>query len=106
MSLSLKDRMPYWHFDNEIMVFEDGSLGKGYKLEGFDINCTDSEKINQLSVSLEHLLTGVEEGLRTGRGAEEVRVGVATKIGPGRWLSVEDPLHPATLNEKIPTKIK
>ncbi len=63
MSLSLKDKMPYWHFDNEIMVFEDGSLGRGYKLEGFDINCTDSEKVNQLSVSLEHLLTGIEEGL-------------------------------------------
>ncbi|MFT6631897.1 MAG: type-IV secretion system protein TraC [Bacteriovoracaceae bacterium] len=63
MNQSLKDKMPYWHFDNEIMVFEDGSLGKGYKLEGFDINCTDSEKINQLSISLEHLLTGIDEGL-------------------------------------------
>jgi type-IV secretion system protein TraC len=63
MSLSLKDKMSYWHFDRDIMVFEDGSLGKGYKLEGYDINCTDSEKINQLSLSLEHLLTGIEEGL-------------------------------------------
>ena len=63
MSLSLKDKMPYWHFDGDIMVFEDGSLGKGYKLEGYDINCTDSDKINQLSLSLEHLLTGIEEGL-------------------------------------------
>lgn len=63
MSQSLKDRLPYWHFDNDIMVFEDGSLGFGYKLEGFDINCTTSEKINQLSTNLEHLMTGIEEGL-------------------------------------------
>lgn len=63
MSQSLKDRLPYWHFDKDIMVFEDGSLGFGYKLEGFDINCTTSEKINQLSTNLEHLLTGIEEGL-------------------------------------------
>ena len=63
MSQSLKDRLPYWHFDNDIMVFEDGSLGFGYKLEGFDINCTTGEKINQLSTNLEHLLTGIEEGL-------------------------------------------
>lgn len=63
MSQSLKDKLPYWHFDNDIMVFEDGSLGFGYKLEGFDINCTTSEKINQLSTNLEHLLTGIEEGL-------------------------------------------
>jgi conjugal transfer ATP-binding protein TraC len=63
MNQSLKDKIPYWHFDKDIMVFEDGSLGKGYQLEGFDINCTTGEKINQLSLSLEHLLTGTAEGL-------------------------------------------
>lgn len=62
MNQALKDKLPYWHFDGELMVFEDGSLGKGYRLTEQDINCTTTDKINNLSFGLERILTSINEG--------------------------------------------
>ena len=38
--------LPFWHFDNDLMAFNDGSLGAGFKLNGMDINCASNEAIN------------------------------------------------------------
>lgn len=63
MSQNFKDMLPYWHFDKELMIYEDGSLGLGFKLQSLDINCTTGEKINQIAQNLEHLISGANEGL-------------------------------------------
>lgn len=63
MSQNFKDKLPYWHFDKDLMVYEDGCLGLGLKLQGLDINCTTGEKINQIAQNLEHLISGASEGL-------------------------------------------
>lgn len=61
---SLADELGFWHFDENLMVFSDGSLGAGFKLSGFDITCASESAINQLSQSLENLLVSCDEGIR------------------------------------------
>ncbi len=48
--------LPYWHFDKDLMVFSDGSLGSGFKISGFDLTCKSDEEINQFSKNLESFL--------------------------------------------------
>lgn len=62
----IADKLPFWHFDenNNIMVFKDGSLGSGFKITGFDLNCVPNEEINIFAKNLENLLTNCEEGYR------------------------------------------
>ena len=60
---SLQDQMPYWHFDGTTMIFSDGSLGAGFQLKGLDINCSTTEETNEIAGSLEHLVSGMDEGI-------------------------------------------
>ncbi len=61
---SLSDELGLWHFDEDLMVFSDGSLGKGFSLGGFDMTCATEFQINQMSQGLENLLVSCEEGLK------------------------------------------
>lgn len=61
---NLAAELECWHFDAELMVFKDGSLGAGFQLAGFDLTCATEEAINQLSRGLENLLVSVAEGMR------------------------------------------
>jgi conjugal transfer ATP-binding protein TraC len=61
---SLTDELEFWHFDDDLMVFKDGSLGAGFKLTGFDITCANESSINQMTSSLENLLVSCEEGIK------------------------------------------
>ena len=60
---SLADKLPIWHFDQNIMIFSDGSLGAGFKLQGVDISCASTESVNNFNQTLESLLTSIPEGL-------------------------------------------
>ena len=62
----LSSQIPFWHFDQDqdVMVFADGSLGGGFKIQGFDLNCKTEEEINNFNRSIENLLISMEEGLR------------------------------------------
>ena len=61
---SLAEELDFWHFDGNLMVFKDGSLGAGFQLAGFDMTCATEEAINQLSRGLENLLVSCDEGVR------------------------------------------
>ena len=61
---TLINEIPFWHFDENLMVFNDGSLGGGYKLGGLDISCATPEVINRFSQNLENLLISSGDGLR------------------------------------------
>ena len=61
---SFASELDFWHFDNNLMIFKDGSLGAGFKLAGFDLTCATEEAINQLSRGLENLLVSAAEGVR------------------------------------------
>ena len=61
---SFASELDFWHFDGNLMVFKDGSLGAGFQLAGFDMTCATEEAINQLSRGLENLLVSCDEGVR------------------------------------------
>lgn len=64
MTNSIASKLPFLSFSDDYMVYSDGSLGAGFKLIGFDINCADPENINAFSRKIESLLIGLPEGLR------------------------------------------
>ena len=61
---SLVERIPLWHFDNDLAIYWDGSLGAGFTLEGADISCASEDSINQLSTQLENLLKAMNDGTK------------------------------------------
>lgn len=63
-SVALGDKIPFWHFDQGMMVYSDGSLGGGFKLSGLDIDCLPVEDINNFTRQIENILISAEEGLR------------------------------------------
>lgn len=63
-SVALADKIPFWHFDQGMMVYSDGSLGGGFKLSGLDIDCLPVEDINNFTRQIENILISAEEGLR------------------------------------------
>lgn len=64
VSKSLGERLPFWHLDEDFVVFNDGSLGAGFRLGGYDISCASGYEINQFNRNLEHLLIAAPEGIR------------------------------------------
>ena len=62
---SLEDALPFWHLESDgLMVYGDGSLGCGFKLEGVDISCLENQGVNDLATKLENLLTSAGEGIK------------------------------------------
>ncbi len=61
---SLSEQIDFWHFDQDFMVYKDGSMGAGFKLSGFDLTCAHEPAINNLTEGLESLLTSCEEGVK------------------------------------------
>jgi len=57
-------KIPFFCFDDHTMIFDDGSLGVGFKLTGIDISTASPEIINSVSQKLESLLVGLPEKLR------------------------------------------
>jgi conjugal transfer ATP-binding protein TraC len=60
----LGDKLPFWHFDDDILVFSDGSLGAGFKVSGVDTTAVSVDFVNEVSQQLENLMNTAEEGLR------------------------------------------
>jgi type IV secretory pathway VirB4 component len=63
-SNTLANKLPYWHFHHDYMVFMDGSLGLGFKIDGADISSASNETINNLSKKFETLLVSLDEGMK------------------------------------------
>ncbi len=57
-------KIPFFCFDDHTMIFEDGSLGVGFKLTGVDISTASPEMINSVSQKIESLLVGLPENIR------------------------------------------
>ena len=61
---SLVERIPLWHFDGDLAIYRDGSLGAGFCLQAADISCASIDSINGLSGQLKNLLKGINEGTK------------------------------------------
>ena len=64
VSKSLAERLPFWHLDDDFIVFNDGSLGQGFRLGGYDISCASPDEINQINLNFEQLLSSCSEGIK------------------------------------------
>lgn len=61
---NLGDHLPIWHFDENLMIYNDGSIGGGLKISGLDISTATHEVVNQFCQQVSNLLNTMEEGLR------------------------------------------
>ncbi len=62
--MTIDKRLPFWHFDNDLMVFDDGSLGIGFALAGIDITCMENGTINDFGQNLENFINTTNEGIK------------------------------------------
>jgi conjugal transfer ATP-binding protein TraC len=60
----LGDHLPIWHFEEDFLVFNDGSLGKGFQLKGLDISTATNEMKNSFCSKISDLINSLSEGLR------------------------------------------
>lgn len=60
---SVGDFLNLWHFFDDYLVFGDGSIGCGFRIQGKDISCATEEEVNQFTRKLENLITSLDEGL-------------------------------------------
>ncbi|MCI5072650.1 TraC family protein [bacterium] len=60
---SIAELLPFWHPFKDTMVFDDGSLGIGFKLNGIDINLATAESINTTLLHIKNMLNSAHEGL-------------------------------------------
>ena len=59
---ALSDQISVWHFDGDILIFSDGSLGAGFKIEGIDTSSASVEEINEYGRKLEEIPVSLPEG--------------------------------------------
>lgn len=58
------DFLPLWHFDGDIILYNNGALGVGFELTGKDISVAEPGQINEFSTALENLINTAQEGLK------------------------------------------
>jgi type IV secretory pathway VirB4 component len=61
---SLCDKLPIWHFDENLLVFKDGSLGASFEVTGKDIATATSSNVNLFTREIENLLKSMPEGFK------------------------------------------
>ncbi|OQW48797.1 MAG: hypothetical protein A4S09_13445 [Proteobacteria bacterium SG_bin7] len=64
MKSVIVDKLPFFRFEDHTMIYNDGSLGAGFKLQGKDITCLTDEAISDFNQKLENILIGLPEQLR------------------------------------------
>lgn len=62
-SKALCEQLPYWDFNNNVCLLNDGSLVRGIEVTPIDIECFDNDRINQLTLTLRAMLNAVPENL-------------------------------------------
>ena len=55
----LVDNLPYWQLDDEVMVFDDLSLGVGYQVQGVDLSLVDDQGVNDFFKNLHVMLNSL-----------------------------------------------
>lgn len=57
-------RIPFFSFDESLMVYQDGSMGVGFRLKGADISVAAPDEINAITQKIENLLVGLPEKIK------------------------------------------
>jgi len=61
MGKTIKELLGLWHSDGDFIIFNDGSIGRGFKIIGNDISLKSPDVINQFSLKIENLLVSLPE---------------------------------------------
>jgi conjugal transfer ATP-binding protein TraC len=64
MNKMISKKLPFFSFDDHTMVYQDGSMGAGFRLRGVDISTSAPESINTVCQKIESLLVGLPEKIR------------------------------------------
>lgn len=59
MSGILADKIQIWGFEDNLVIFKDGSIGFGLELSVLDVSTWDSDKINSLAANIDQFLNGL-----------------------------------------------
>ena len=61
---AIAKKIPFYSFDDHTMVYQDGSLGVGFRLKGADISTAAPDAINSITQKVESLLVGLPEKIK------------------------------------------
>ncbi|MBL7542221.1 MAG: TraC family protein [Bdellovibrionaceae bacterium] len=61
MANQIKDMLGLWHLDDKLVVFNDASLGSGFRVIGNDISLKTPAEVNYFSEKIEGLLNSLPE---------------------------------------------
>lgn len=64
MQNALANKLPYWVINDDLMVFDDLSIGIGYELQGIDLSLEDDENVNSFYKSLHVLLNSLPDHIK------------------------------------------
>lgn len=84
----LADQLQVWGFENDAVIFSDGSLGFGLIAKPLDVQCLSDDDINSLSVKASHFLNGLPSGIDI-QFVQDVTTGVKATLNSFESLSVE-----------------
>ena len=79
----LASQLPVWQFVGNFLAFSDHSFGAGFKIQGVDISCMDTQEINLIVDRLEKLLISLEPG---------TKIQVLYKLTSKVFDKIDDPL--------------
>lgn len=60
---SLCEELPYWEFDKNTCILNDGSISAGVEITPLDIECFDNDRINNLTMGLRSVVNSISENL-------------------------------------------
>lgn len=60
----LASELPVWQFVGDYLSFFDHTFGAGFKIQGVDISCMDTQEINLVMDQLERLLISLDSGIK------------------------------------------
>jgi type IV secretory pathway VirB4 component len=98
----IQKKLPFFSFEKDLMIYQDGSLGVGFKLQGVDISAAAPESINSVCQRIESLLVGLPENLKvqvfyrltnSAKGVLATHAGISDQSDP-----IYQPIRDARLN--------
>lgn len=81
MASNLADKIQVWGFDENIVIFKDGSLGFGFELSTLDVSTWNFDKINHLANQCDQFLNGLPP---------QIDLQLVQEIKPGNQLFLSE----------------
>lgn len=94
MKKVLADHLQIWGFEDDYILFSDGSAGFGLELTPLDVTCLPSDQVNGLVARVAQFLNGLPQGIDL-QWIQEITSGNLATIDSHEALAVPDASHMA-----------